>query len=87
MKTVLIAALKLYKRWVSPMLPPACRYVPSCSEYAMEAIERYGVLHGSLLAAWRLVRCHPFAKGGYDPVPAIDSQALNPSCHSHSHGK
>ncbi len=50
------------------MLPPSCRYVPTCSEYAMEAVERYGVLRGGFMAAGRLLRCHPFAKGGYDPV-------------------
>jgi len=61
--------LKQYKRWISPLLPPACRYVPSCSEYAAEAVARHGVLRGVLLAAWRLVRCNPFVKGGYDPVP------------------
>ena len=61
--------LRQYKRWISPALPPACRYVPSCSEYAAEAIARHGVLRGGLLAAWRLVRCNPFVKGGLDPVP------------------
>jgi putative membrane protein insertion efficiency factor len=65
---VALAFLQLYKRWISPALPPSCRYVPTCSEYAMEAIERYGALRGGLLAAWRLLRCHPFAKGGLDPV-------------------
>ena len=58
-----------YKRWISPLLPPACRYVPSCSEYAAEAVARHGVLCGGVLAAWRLLRCNPFVKGGYDPVP------------------
>jgi len=57
-----------YKRLVSPWLPPSCRYVPTCSEYAMEAVERYGALRGSWMAMMRLLRCHPFAKGGYDPV-------------------
>jgi len=62
-------ALTGYKRWISPMFPPACRYVPTCSEYAAEAVVRLGVLRGSLLAVRRLLRCHPFAAGGYDPVP------------------
>lgn len=68
MKYLALALLRLYKRWVSPSLPPSCRYVPTCSEYAEEAIERYGTLRGGLMAAWRVLRCHPFVKGGYDPV-------------------
>jgi putative membrane protein insertion efficiency factor len=64
-----IALLRGYKYAISPALPNACRYVPTCSEYAMEAVERFGVVYGSLLAAKRLLRCHPFMKGGYDPVP------------------
>ena len=66
-----LAALKLlgaYQWAISPMLPPACRYVPTCSEYAMEAVERFGVLRGGARALLRLLRCHPFAQGGYDPV-------------------
>ena len=68
MRSFLIAALRLYKRWVSPQLPPSCRYVPTCSEYAIEAVERFGVLRGGAMSAWRVLRCHPFVKGGYDPV-------------------
>ncbi len=68
MKAFALWALSLYKRWISPALPPSCRYVPTCSEYAMEAVERYGVLRGGMRAAWRLLRCHPFVKGGLDPV-------------------
>ncbi len=68
MKWALLSALRVYKRFISPMLLPACRYVPSCSEYAQEAIERYGALRGSLKAVWRVLRCHPFAHGGFDPV-------------------
>lgn len=60
--------LKGYKWAISPMFPPACRYTPTCSEYAMEAIERYGVLRGGFKAVARLLRCHPFVRGGYDPV-------------------
>jgi putative membrane protein insertion efficiency factor len=58
-----------YKRWLSPLLPNACRFVPTCSEYAMEAVERHGALRGSLLTGWRLLRCHPLARAGCDPVP------------------
>jgi len=65
---VTLQVLRSYKAMVSPLFPPACRYVPTCSEYAMEAVERFGVLRGGLLAVGRLLRCHPFVKGGYDPV-------------------
>ena len=68
MKSLALGLLRLYKRWISPAFPPSCRYVPTCSEYAMEAIERYGALRGGMMAAWRVLRCHPFAKGGLDPV-------------------
>ena len=69
MKKLLIKLLKLYKKYISPVLPPSCRYFPTCSDYAREAVEKYGAAKGSFLAAKRLLRCHPFAKGGYDPVP------------------
>jgi uncharacterized protein len=62
------ALLTAYKRLVSPHLPPSCRYVPTCSEYAMEAVERFGALRGGWLALARVLRCHPFVRGGYDPV-------------------
>lgn len=68
MNSLALRLLRLYKRWISPAFPPSCRYVPTCSEYAMEALERYGVLRGGAMAAWRLLRCHPFVEGGYDPV-------------------
>lgn len=61
--------LRWYKRAVSPLMPPACRYTPTCSEYAMEAIERHGLGRGAFLALRRVASCHPFARGGYDPVP------------------
>ncbi|HTW30535.1 MAG TPA: membrane protein insertion efficiency factor YidD [Candidatus Sulfotelmatobacter sp.] len=69
LQRAVLQLLRAYKWAISPLLPPACRYVPTCSEYAMEAVERHGVLRGALMSAWRLLRCHPFAKGGYDPVP------------------
>jgi uncharacterized protein len=67
---VVLQLLRAYKWALSPLFPPACRYVPTCSEYAMEAVERYGAWRGGWMALWRLLRCHPFARGGYDPVPA-----------------
>jgi len=67
-RSAVMLLLQGYKRLVSPWLPPSCRYVPTCSEYAMEAVERYGAVHGGWMAMTRILRCHPFAKGGYDPV-------------------
>jgi uncharacterized protein len=63
-----IAPLRLYRRLVSPLLGPRCRYHPSCSEYAIDAVREYGVLRGLVLAAWRLLRCNPLSDGGLDPV-------------------
>jgi putative membrane protein insertion efficiency factor len=68
MKSMVIAALQGYKRWISPMLPNACRYVPTCSEYAIDAVERHGVLRGVAMGAWRVLRCNPLGGFGYDPV-------------------
>jgi uncharacterized protein len=65
---VAIHLLRAYKWAISPMLPAACRYVPTCSEYAQEAVERYGAIRGGWMALKRLLRCHPLVKGGYDPV-------------------
>lgn len=66
---ITLSLLRGYKRWISPLLPPACRFEPTCSEYAAEAVARYGVARGLLLGLKRLLRCHPFHRGGYDPVP------------------
>jgi putative membrane protein insertion efficiency factor len=65
-----LAAIRVYQVTLSPLLGARCRYHPSCSRYAMEAIESFGILRGSLLATWRLLRCNPFSHGGYDPVSA-----------------
>jgi putative membrane protein insertion efficiency factor len=65
---LVVLGLRGYKWAISPMVPPACRYVPTCSEYAAEAVERYGALRGGLMGLMRLLRCHPLARGGYDPV-------------------
>ncbi len=66
---LLVLLVKAYRRLVSPLLPPACRFYPTCSSYAVTALERHGALKGSWLAARRLARCHPFHPGGIDPVP------------------
>ena len=69
MKKVLKAIIRFYQKAISPHLPPMCRYYPTCSCYALEAIEVHGALKGSALAAWRILRCNRLFKGGYDPVP------------------
>jgi putative membrane protein insertion efficiency factor len=71
MRTSVIFVLTVYKRFVSPLLPSACRYRPTCSEYMMDAVESQGVLRGIWLGLKRLGRCHPFHEGGYDPVPRV----------------
>lgn len=68
-KRFLLGSIRFYKREISPFLPNACRYIPTCSEYAMQAVEKYGAVKGGYLAARRILRCHPFHPGGYDPVP------------------
>jgi uncharacterized protein len=67
-RNVLVAPIVAYQRYVSPALPRRCKYYPTCSHYAVDAIREVGILRGSILAAWRLVRCNPFSHGGYDPV-------------------
>ena len=69
MKKVLIGCIRFYRKYISPLKAPSCIYVPTCSQYAIEALEKYGALKGSYLAIRRILRCHPFHKGGYDPVP------------------
>lgn len=69
MKAVALWLLRFYQAAISPRLPPACRFTPTCSEYTYEAIQRYGFLRGGWLGIKRLARCHPFNPGGYDPVP------------------
>ncbi|MFC2740087.1 membrane protein insertion efficiency factor YidD [uncultured Selenomonas sp.] len=69
MKIVLLLLIRFYRSFISPWKPPSCRYIPTCSEYAMIAVGRYGAAKGGLLAVKRLLRCHPFHEGGYDPVP------------------
>ncbi len=69
MRTLLLTTIKAYQRWISPLLGSNCRFYPTCSHYAAEAIERYGVCKGTWLALRRLLRCHPWHPGGFDPVP------------------
>lgn len=69
MKRLALALIRMYQRAISPYLPPSCRFVPTCSEYAYGAIAKYGLLRGGWMATERLSRCHPFNPGGYDPVP------------------
>ncbi len=74
MKRVLLALIRFYQRYISPFTPPSCRYYPTCSHYGYEAIQRYGAFRGGWLAVKRVLRCHPFAPGGYDPVPELNPQ-------------
>lgn len=69
MKKLLLSVIRFYRKYISPHLPPMCRYYPTCSCYAIEAIETHGAFKGFLLALWRVLRCNPFSHGGYDPVP------------------
>ena len=69
MKKALIYLIKFYRKYISPMKRTKCPYIPTCSEYGLEAVEKYGAFKGSFLALWRIIRCNPFSKGGYDPVP------------------
>jgi hypothetical protein len=79
MKCLLLAAIRLYRTAISPIRPAVCRYSPSCSAYAVEAIEVHGALRGSWLALRRLLRCHPFHAGGHDPVPLPVGSAESPT--------
>ncbi|MFC6039111.1 membrane protein insertion efficiency factor YidD [Paenisporosarcina macmurdoensis] len=69
MKYVVISIIKLYQKIISPLTPPSCRFYPTCSHYGVEAVEKHGALKGTYLAVKRILRCHPFNEGGYDPVP------------------
>jgi putative membrane protein insertion efficiency factor len=69
-RVVVVTPIVIYQRWVSPAIPRRCKYEPTCSRYAVEAIREYGILRGLVLAGWRLLRCNPWSHGGYDPVEA-----------------
>ncbi len=69
MKHLLIRLIRFYRASISPRTPASCKYIPTCSQYGIEAIERFGALKGGLLTLWRILRCNPWSRGGYDPVP------------------
>jgi uncharacterized protein len=87
LRALVLAPIRGYQRFISPALPARCKYHPTCSAYAVQAIRSYGILRGSVLAVWRLLRCNPFSHGGYDPVSAQTlfrgAQAVDPPT-SHS---
>ncbi len=74
MKKTVVTLIRGYRMFISPLFPPSCRYHPTCSVYAIEAVERFGVIKGGGLAIRRILRCHPFHPGGYDPVPQKDEE-------------
>lgn len=69
MKKLLLRMIRFYQTKISPLKKPCCKYVPTCSQYGVEAIERFGAFKGTALTVWRILRCNPFSRGGYDPVP------------------
>jgi hypothetical protein len=77
MRWLLTGLIRVYQAAISPLIPPSCRFYPSCSRYAAEAIRRHGAMRGTVLAAWRLAKCHPLHPGGFDPVPG-SAQTTSP---------
>jgi uncharacterized protein len=87
-KRIFLAPIRGYQRWISPLFPRRCRYEPTCSAYAVEAVERFGVMRGFLLACWRLLRCNPFSHGGFDPIPdrfTLRPRPVHPADHHKAH--
>ena len=87
MKRAFLALIGAYSRWISPRHPRRCRYEPTCSAYAGEAIRRFGAGRGTVLAAWRLLRCNPFSNGGFDPVPERFTLRVGPVDPAVHHGE
>lgn len=87
MKRLALAPIAAYRRWISPGLPRRCRYEPTCSAYAEEAIRKFGLARGGLLALWRLLRCNPFSNGGFDPVPKRFTLRVGPIDPAVYHGE
>ncbi|MFP3896753.1 MAG: membrane protein insertion efficiency factor YidD [Anaerolineales bacterium] len=75
-KRLVLGVLRFYQRAISPTLPPSCRFQPTCSEYMIQAVQRYGILRGIFMGLKRLSRCHPFHEGGYDPVPEVENRGV-----------
>lgn len=75
---IAVGMIRWYQRWISPYLPPSCRFTPSCSEYAAQAVEHHGLVRGGWLAVRRVLRCHPLHPGGYDPVPGRPAEPRRP---------
>jgi len=79
LRRIAVRVVRLYQRFVSPFLPASCRFSPTCSEYAIDAIEEHGLIRGSLLASWRIARCNPWSRGGFDPVPSAHGHRRIPT--------
>ena len=87
MKRLLLSLIRAYKRFLSPLLPRRCKYEPACSTYAVEAVERFGALRGTVLAVWRILRCNPFSHGGFDPVRETFTLKVGPMDPADYHGE
>ena len=87
MKRSALAVIAAYQRWISPAMPRRCRYEPTCSDYAVQAIRRFGVARGALLTCWRLLRCNPFSHGGFDPIPERFTLRVGPVDPADYHGE
>lgn len=87
MKRASLATIRAYQRWISPIRPRRCKYEPTCSAYAAEAISRFGPARGLVLAVWRLLRCNPFSHGGFDPVPEQFTLRVGPVDPAEHHGE